>query len=82
MFGLKDAYFYLVAVQVTLIKFFKKIYFTTDHYNKSLKSKIPSQVNLNPNAFLLSIISPYRKRSFKINEINSNEFWLENKIKK
>ncbi len=82
MFGLKGAYFYLVAVQVSLIKFLKKIYFSTSHYNKSLKSKIPTQVNLNPNAFLLSIISPYRRRSFKISEINPNEFWLENKNKK
>ncbi len=82
MFGLKGAYFYLVAIQVTLIKFFKKIYFTSNHYNKSLKSKIPTQVYLNPNAFLLSLISPYRKRSFKINEVNPNEFWLENKNKK
>ena len=82
MFGLKGAYFYLVAVQVTFIKFLKKIYFTSNHYNRSLKSKIPTQVYLNPNAFLLSIISPYKKKSFKISEIDANEFWLENKNKK
>ena len=79
MFGFKVAYFYLIALQVTIIKFFKKIYFTTNHYNKSLQSKIPTQVYLNPNAFLLSIISPYKKSSFKINEINPNDFWQENK---
>ncbi len=79
MFGLKGAYFYLIAVQVTIIKFLKKIYFSTNHYNKSLRSKIPTQVYMNPNAFLLSIISPYRKRSFKISEINPSEFWKENK---
>ena len=82
MFGLKGAYFYLVAIQVSLKKFLKKIYFSTNHYNNSLKSKIPTQVYLNPNAFLLSIISPYRRRSFKISEINPNEFWLENKNRK
>ena len=64
MFGLKDAYFYFVATQITLIKFFKKIYFSSSHYNKSLKSKIPTQINFNPNSYLLSIISPIRKKIF------------------
>ncbi len=81
MFGLKVAYFYLVAVQITFIKFFKKIYFLSDHYNKSLKSKIPTQVYFNPNPFLLSLISPFKKKSFRINEINVNDFWLESKNK-
>ena len=79
MFGLKGAYLYLIAAQVTILKFLKKIYFSTEHYNKSLVSKIPLQVHYNPNPFLLSIISPYTKKSFKINEINPNNFWLENK---
>ena len=81
MFGLKGAYFYLVAIQITFIKFFKKIYFLSNHYNKSLKSKIPTQVYFNPNPFLLSLISPYKKKSFKINEINVNDFWIESKNK-
>ena len=79
MFGLKGAYFYLVAIQITFIKFFKKIYFLSNHYHKSLKSKIPTQVYFNPNPFLLSLISPYKKKSFKINEINVNDFWVESK---
>ena len=81
MFGLKGAYFYLVAIQITFIKFLKKIYFLSDHYHNSLKSKIPSQVYFNPNPFLLSLISPYRKKSFRINEINVNDFWVKNKNK-
>ena len=81
MFGLKGAYFYLVAVQITFIKFFKKIYFISNHYNNSLKSRIPSQVYFNPNPFLLSLISPYKKKSFRINEINVNDFWVERKNK-
>ena len=82
MFGLKGAYFYLIAVQITFIKFIKKIYFTSNHYNKSLESKIPIQIFFSPNPFLLSIISPFSKKSFKINEINPNDFWLENKTNK
>ena len=81
MFGLKGAYFYLIAVQVIIIKFFKKIYFLSNHYNKSLRSKTPVQVHFSPNPFLLSIISPYKKRPFKINEINPNDFWMKDKNK-
>ena len=79
MFGLKGAFFYLVAIQITIIKFFKKIYFSTNYYNNSINSKIPTQVYFNPNPFLLSIVSPYRKKLFKLSEINPNEFWLQNK---
>ena len=79
MFGFKGAYLYLIAIKINLIKYFKKIYFTSKHYNNSLKSKIPLQVYFNPNPFLLSMISPYKKKLFKVNEINPNNFWLENK---
>ena len=79
MFGLKSVYFYLIACQITLIKLFKKIYFSSKNYNKSLETVIPQQVYHSPNPFLLSIISPYNKSSFKINDINPNDFWLENK---
>ena len=81
MFGLKGAYFYFVAIHITLVKFFKKIYFSTDYYNSSLQSKTPLQVYFSPNPFLLSIISSFEKRSFKINEISSNDFWLESRNK-
>ena len=77
MFGLKSAYFYLVALQVTFVKFFKKLYFSTSYYNNSLNSKIPIQVFFNPNPFLLSLISPYTKKSFNFNEVSPNDFWLE-----
>ena len=81
MFGLKSVYFYLIACQITLIKFFKKIYFSSKNYNKSLESKTPQQVYYNPNSFLLSIITSYNTRSFKINDIDPNSFWLEDKKK-
>ena len=74
MFGLKGAYFYLVAIQITFIKFFKKIYFLSNRYNNSLMSKIPTQVYFNPNSFLLSLISPYKKKSFRINETQLEDF--------
>ena len=81
MFGLKSVYFYLIAYQITLIKFFKKIYFSSKNYNESLESKTPQQVYYSPNPFLLSIITSYSSQSFKVNDIDPNIFWLENKIK-
>ena len=81
MFGLKSVYFYLIACQITLIKFLKKLYFSSQNYNKSLESKTPQQIYYNPNPFLLSIISSYSNQSFKISEIDANVFWLEDKRK-
>jgi len=78
MFGLKSVYFYLIAYQITLIKFFKKLYFSSKNYNKSLESKTPQQVYYNPNPFLLSIITPYNNESFKISDVDPNIIWLEN----
>ena len=81
MFGLRSVYFYLIACQITFIKFFKKLYFSSKNYNKSLESKTPQQVYYNPNPFLLSIITSYKSQSFKINDIDPNIFWLEDKKK-
>ena len=79
MFVLKSVYFYLIACQITLIKFFKKLYFSSKNYNKSLESKTPQQVYYNPNPFLLSIITSYNNRSFKINDVDPNIFWLQDR---
>ena len=81
MFGIKSIYFYLIALQITFIKFLKKIYFSSNRYNKSLKSQIPSQAHYNPNPFLLSIITKYNKETFKISEVDPNLFWIEDKKK-
>ena len=81
MFGLKSVYFYLIAYQITLIKFFKKLYFFSKNYNKSLKSKTPQQVYYNPNPFLLSIITSYSNQSFKVSDVDPNSFWLEDEKK-
>ena len=81
MFGIKSVYFYLIAVQINFIKFLKKIYFSSDLYNKSLESKTPHQAHYNPNPFLLSIIATCEKAPFKISEVDSNLFWVEDKKK-
>ncbi len=79
MFNLKSIYFYFLAFQISLIKFFKKIYFSTNYYNKSLISKTPQQFYFHPNPFLLSSITNYKKYSFKISEIDPNIFWIKQK---
>ncbi len=81
MIGLKSVYFYFIACQVTLIKFFKKLYFSSKNYNKSLETITPKQIYYNPNPFLLSIIAPSNNQTFKINEIDPNVFWIEDKKK-
>ena len=81
MFGLKSVYFYLIACQITLIKFFKKLYFSSKNYNKSLESITPKQIYYNPNPFLLSIVAPSNDQTFKLNDIDPNIFWLENRKK-
>ena len=77
MFNLKSIYFYFLSVQISLIKFIKKIYFSTNYYNKSLISKTPQQFFFHPNPFLLSTITNYTKHSFKIGEIDANLFWVK-----
>ena len=79
MFNIKSIYFYFLAIQITLIKFFKKIYFSTNYYNKSLLSKIPQQFYFHPNPFLLSTITNYKKHLFKVSEIDPNDFWKKSK---
>ena len=79
MFNLKSIYFYFLALQITLIKFIKKIYFSTNYYNTSLISKTPQQFFFHPNPFLLSSITSYKKYSFKISEIDPNIFWIRQK---
>ena len=80
MFGLKSVYFYLIACQIILIKFFKKIYFSSKNYNKSLRSKTPKQIYYNPNPFLLSVIARSHGQIFKISDIDPNIFWLEDNL--
>ena len=79
MLNLKSIYFYFLALQISLVKFIKKIYFSTNYYNKSLLSKTPQQFYFHPNPFLLSTITGYKKYSFKISDIDANTFWINQK---
>ena len=79
MLNIKSIFFYFLAIQITLTKFIKRIYFSTNYYNKSLTSKTPQQFYFHPNPFLLSSITNYKKYSFKISKIDPNIFWISQK---
>ena len=79
MFNIKSIYYYFLAIKISFIKFLKKIYFSTNYYNKSLISRTPKQFYFHPNPFLLSMITNYKKFSFKINEVDKNLFWLKHR---
>ncbi|MDC3152147.1 heparinase II/III family protein [Pelagibacteraceae bacterium] len=78
MISLKTAYYYILAVKINFIKIFKKIYFTTGFYKKSLISKVPNQFFFLPNPFLMSSFSNYKKFAFQINNLDPNKFWDRN----
>ena len=82
MLKLKAVYFYLLAVKITLVRFVKKIYFTTSFYNKSLKTKLPEQLYFYPNSFLLSSFVNQKNFDFKLSNINIETFWVEHESTK
>ena len=75
MFNFKAAYFYFLAVKIILARLLKNIYFTSDYYNNSLKTKLPKQLYFYPNPFLLSSFVNQKLFTFKISGINIDTFW-------
>jgi len=71
----KATYFYFLAVKIILIGFLKNIYFLTNYYNKTLKTKLPEQLYFYPNPFLLSSFINQKIFAFKLSKINVNTFW-------
>jgi len=82
MFNIKSAYFYFLALKINFIKSFKKVYFTTNFYNKSLKSQIPKKFYFFPNPTLLSSFISNNNFSYKISNIDQNSFWDKKQTKK
>jgi len=82
MSGFKGAYFYFLAVKILLRRFVKKIYFSTDFYNKTLKTKLPEQIYFYPNPFLLSSFVNQKIFTFKLSKVNIDTFWSDFETKK
>jgi len=77
MFSFKAAYFYFLAVKIILIRFFKNIYFSTNYYNNSLKTKLPEQLYFYPNPLLLSSFINQKIFTFKLSKIDIDTFWSD-----
>ena len=75
MFSFRAAYFYFLAVKILLVRFIKKIYFSTNSYNNSLKTKLPEQLYFYPNAFLLSSFVNQKIFTFRLSKVNIDTFW-------
>ena len=75
MFFFKAVYFYFLAVKIILNSFIRNIYFSTNYYNKSLKTKLPEQLYFYPNPFLLSSFINQKIFTFKLSQINIDTFW-------
>ena len=76
MLSFEASYFYLLAVGITLVNFFKKIYFTTSYYNQSLRTKLPEQLYFYPNPCLLSSFVNQKNFAIKLSRINIDTFWM------
>jgi len=75
MFNFKTACFYFLAVKIHIYRFFKNIYFLTNYYNKSLKTKTPEQLYFYPNPFLLSSFVNHKIFTFNLSKVNIDTFW-------
>jgi len=75
MLSFSAAYFYFLAVKTLLTDFIKKIYFSTNYYNKSLKTKVPEQLYFYPNPFLLSSLVNQKIFTFKLVKVRIDTFW-------
>ena len=82
MFSLTTAYFYFLAVKIILFRFLKNIYFSTNFYNKSLKTKLPEKLHFYPNPFLLSSFINQKIFTFKLSKVNINTFGMTLTLKK
>ena len=77
MFSIRAAYFYFLVVKIVLIRFLKNIYFSSNYYNNSLKTKVPDQLYFYPNPFLLSSFVNQKIFTFKLSKINISTFWTD-----
>ena len=77
MLNLKSAYYYFLATRINIFKIFRKIYFSTSSYNKSLYSIIPEKLYFFPSPFLLSSFTNHEDFSFKVLKVDPDLFWAK-----
>ena len=77
MFSFKAACLYFLAVKIILTRFIKNIYFSTNYYNKSLRTQLPEQLYFYPNPLLLTSFINQKVFTFKLSKINIDTFWCD-----
>ena len=79
---LKSVYFFFLSNKNNFFNSLKKIYFSTNFYNKSLFTKIPKQFYFYPRPNLLFSFNREMNFHFKLSKLNTNEFWQEQKTER
>ena len=75
MFNFRNVYLYFLALKLVSINFLKEIYFNSNFYLNSLKTKVPDNFYFYPNPFLLSSFVKNKNFAFKITRTDINIFW-------
>ena len=82
MLYLRSIFFYFLAIKTFLRKIYKKFYFSTQLYQKSLQTKRPEKFKFFPKTFHYSLFTNYKNFSFKVTEIDPENFWEPGKNEK
>ena len=82
MLYLRSIFFYFLAIKTFLRKIYKKFYFSTQLYQKSLQTKRPEKFKFFPKTFHYSLFTNYKNFSFKVTEIDPENFWETGKNEK
>ena len=75
MLYLRSIFFYFLAIKIFLRKIYKNFYFSTKIYQNSLQTKRPQKFKFFPKTFHYSLFTNYKNFSFKITEIDPENFW-------
>ena len=75
MFKISTVFFYLLKFKDEFSNQFRKAYYRTNWYRKSLNSIFPDQFNYFPRSYLLSSFINQNNNLFKISNINTENFW-------
>ena len=77
MFKISTVFSYLLKFKEEFFNQFRKAYYRTNWYRKTLDSKLPDQLSYFPRSYLLSSFVNQNNNLFKISNINTENFWSQ-----
>ena len=77
MFKISTVFSYLLKFKEEFFNQFRKAYYRTNWYRKTLESKLPDQFSYFPRSYLLSSFVNQNNNLFKISNINTENFWSQ-----